>query len=72
MEKIRLRGIVYSKFRTISAFADAIGWTRQKGTNIVNGVTEPSLNDVDKMAKALGMSFEETAKFFLPSESQVV
>lgn len=65
MENIKFRGVVYSKFKTIADFANSIGWTRQKATNIVNNVTEPSLDDVDKMAKALSMSFEETAKFFL-------
>ena len=65
------RGVVYSKFKSIAAFSDSIGWTRQKGTNIVNGITEPSLDDVDKMAKALGLSFEETAAFFLNCKSQV-
>ena len=65
------RGIVYSKFKSIAAFSDSIGWTRQKGTNIVNGLTEPSLDDVDKMSKALGLSFEDTARFFLRTQSQV-
>lgn len=71
MRDIQFRGVVYSKFKSIANFASAIGWTRQKGTNIVNGLTEPSLDDVDKMAKALGMSFEETARFFLNDESHV-
>ena len=67
MENIQFRGVVYSKFKSIADFANCIGWTRQKGTNIVNGLTEPSLDDVDKMSKALHMSFEETARFFLPT-----
>lgn len=71
MEGVKFRGIVYSKFKSIADFSNAIGWTRQKGTNIVNGVSEPSLDDVDKMSKALGMSFEETARFFLSGKSQV-
>ena len=71
MENIRFRGIVYSRFKSIADFANCIGWTRQKGTNIVNGLTEPSLDDVDKMSKALNMSFEETARFFLSKQSQV-
>lgn len=71
VENIQFRGIVYSKFKSIADFAKSIGWTRQKCTNIVNGITEPSLDDVDKMAKALNMSFEETARFFLHTKSQV-
>ena len=68
---IQFRGIVYSRYKSISAFSDSIGWTRQKGTNIVNGITEPSLDDVDTRAKALGLTFEETARFFLTTKSQV-
>lgn len=71
MENIRFRGIVYSKYKSIADFAKAIGWTRQKGTNIVNGLVVPSLDDVDKMSKALDMPIEETAKFFLRDKSQV-
>lgn len=68
---ISFRGVVYSKYKSISEFANKIGWTRQKGANIINGITEPSLDDVDKMAKALDLTFEETARFFLPARSQV-
>lgn len=71
MEQVTFRGLVYSRFKTIAEFAQVIGWTRQKATNIINGAQEPSLDDVDKMAKAMGMAFEETARFFLPKQSQV-
>lgn len=71
MERTNFRGLVYSNYKSIAEFAQAIGWTRQKATNIVNGIQEPSLDDTDKMAKALNMSLSETAKFFLPSKSQV-
>ena len=71
MEQTTFRGVVYSKYKTIAAFAQAIGWTRQKATNIVNGVQEPSLDDVDKMSRALDMGLEETARFFIPRQSQV-
>lgn len=71
MGEINFRGLVYSKYKSIAEFADAIGWTRQKATNIVNGTQEPSLDDTDKMARALGQSLEATARFFLPAKSQV-
>ncbi len=71
MEGITFRGLVYSKFKTIADFAQVIGWTRQKATNIVNGLQEPSLDDTDKMAKALDLTLDETARFFLPKKSQV-
>ena len=67
-----IRGVVYDRFRSIAAMADVIGWTRQKAWMIVNGQQEPSLDDCDKLAKALDMSFEETAQFFLTKKSQVI
>lgn len=71
MEQLSFRGLVYSKYKSIADFAQAIGWTRQKATNIVNGTQEPSLDDTDKMAKALNLSLDDTAKFFLLGKSQV-
>ena len=64
---VGLRGIVYDRYKSISELAEKIGWTRQKATNIINGNVEPSLADVDKLSKALGIDFERTARFFLPS-----
>ena len=61
---IGIRGVVYDKYKSISAFAQAIGWTRQKATLIVNGDQEPNLDDVDKMSKALNLDYEKTARFF--------
>lgn len=69
MEQMTFRGLIYSRYKTIADFARAIGWTRQKATNIVNGTQEPSLDDIDKMAKAMEMSLDETARFFLPNRS---
>ena len=65
MSELSIRAVVYDKFKSIAALADAIGWTRQKATNIINGNQEPSLDDTNKLAKALGIGFEETANFFL-------
>ena len=64
-----IRGVVYNRYRSIAALASAIGWTRQKATMIVNGQQEPSLDDCDKLAKALDMGLEETARFFLTRRS---
>ena len=71
MEMMSLRGLVYTKFRSISEFASAIGWTRQKATNIVSGSQIPSLSDADKMSKALDVSLEDVAQFFLTHKSHV-
>lgn len=51
-----IRGAVFSKFSSISSFAKAIGWTRNKASRIVNLVTEPSVDDMEKMAEVLNIS----------------
>ncbi|MBO7670745.1 MAG: helix-turn-helix transcriptional regulator [Oscillospiraceae bacterium] len=71
MGHMSFRGLVYSRFRSIAELGQAIGWSRQKTTNIVNGNSEPSLSDVDKLARALGLTFEETARFFLTTKSHI-
>lgn len=71
MTQMNFRGLVYSRYKTIADFAQAIGWTRQKATNIVNGQQEPSLDDTDKIAKAMSMTLDEAARFFLPNKSHV-
>lgn len=61
---VGIRGVVYDKYKSISAFADAIGWTRQKATLIIYGNQEPNLDEVDKMSKALNLDYKRTARFF--------
>lgn len=60
-----LRATVYGKYNSIAELARFLGWTRQKTTNIVNKKQEPSLKEVNQLANALGMPFEDAARFFL-------
>lgn len=48
-----LRGRIVERFKTITAFAAAIGWSPRKAFDIVNGKQEPSARDIENMAKAL-------------------
>ena len=64
-----LRATVYGKYSSIAELARFLGWTRQKATNIVNKKQEPSLNEVNLLANALGLPLEDAAKFFLPAGS---
>ena len=64
-----LRAVVYGKYASIADLARYLGWTRQKATNIVNKKQEPSLKEVNLLANALGMPFEDAAQFFLQAGS---
>lgn len=53
------RGLVLSKYKSISEFAQAVGWSRNKASRIVNGIQEPDANDMEIMAKALDIRTPE-------------
>lgn len=62
------RGLVYSNFRTVSDFATAIGWSRNKASRIVNGIQEPDAEDMVRMAELFGICTPEKFMeiFFAP------
>ena len=53
------RGLVFSKYKNISEFASAIGWSRNKASRIINGIQKPDANDMEKMAEALDIKTPE-------------
>lgn len=44
-----LRGLVFSKYHSISEFAEAIGWSRGKASRIANGTQQPSKADMEHL-----------------------
>lgn len=45
------RSLVLGKYKSIAEFADAIGWSRNKASRIVNGVQEPDAEEMEQMAE---------------------
>lgn len=43
---MQLSGIVFSKYRTIDAFADAIGWTKKKALRVIANRTPLSREEM--------------------------
>ena len=70
MKVNRVRGAIYARFKDIAQLADVLSWSRQKLSALANGVREPSLNDIQLMAKAMEMDVELLASFFLELQSQ--
>lgn len=65
-----LRGIVLSKFFSISNFARAMDWDRKKASRIVNNKQRPNADEMEQMAKRL--EIQDVYSFvhiFLPSLS---
>lgn len=51
-----IRGAVFSMFNSISAFANAIGWGRNKASRILNGTQKPTIEDMEQIADCLKIS----------------
>ena len=65
-----VKGAVYARYKDIADLANTLGWSRQKLSPIVNGKKEPSLSDVQDMAKAMDMDVTLLTSFFLELKSQ--
>ena len=62
-----LRGLVFSQFHSISAFAEEIGWPRGKASRIVNGSQQPSKSDMEQMITTLHIQKSAVAPVFFGS-----
>lgn len=62
-----LRGLVFSKYPSISAFAEAIGWSRGKASRIANGTQQPSKEDMEELIKLLEIPQQSVAPVFFGS-----
>ena len=64
---VTLRGLVFDRFHTVSEFASAIGWDRNKAARIVNGKQEPSKKDMETLISFFGIQSEHLASIFFGS-----
>jgi len=69
MELNVLRGEIVRAYHTQNAFADAIGWHKNKVSNMMTGKYKPDTDEVAIIAKALGLSEERFCLIFLPQKS---
>lgn len=66
----QIRGAVFSRFNSIGAFASCIGWKRNKASRILNGIQQPSADDMKQMAKCLNINDASTfVSIFFPELS---
>ena len=63
MSENKLRGIILSKYRSMSDFSRELGWSRQKTSSIVSFDREPRLSDIQNMANHLDMDVSNLATF---------
>lgn len=69
MDCNRLRGEIVAKFRTQHAFADAIGWHKNKVSKLVLGLYKPDTDEVAEIAQVLKLDVPGFCAIFLPNSS---
>lgn len=71
---ITLRGVVVSKYGSMSAFARRLNWSGRKTRSIVSGEQVPNAREIEEMAEALDITIPEELKaiFFYPKSPQNV
>lgn len=68
MNKEKLRGTVFAKYRTIKEFSDAIGWQRNKSARILNGDQEPNSDDMRDIVVLFRLTPEEFIEIFFAEQ----
>ena len=70
MAKImELNSLIHGQYPNQAAFADAIGWSKQRLNKIVNGDQQPSIDDIQVISEGLGVPFMMVCNFFLQRKS---
>ena len=69
MDLYRLRGEIVAEYRTQTAFADAIGWHKNKVTKMLTGKYKPDTDEVAEIADLLHLDASKFCDIFLPKIS---
>lgn len=72
MNENKVRGEILSMYPTLTAFADACGWSRQKVSQFVSGERVPRLPDIQKIAEVLHKDVTYVTTIFLDLQSKKV
>ena len=69
MDLCRLRGEIVAEYRTQTAFADAIGWHKNKVTKLLTGKYKPDTDEVAEITDLLHLDASIFCDIFLPRKS---
>ena len=69
MDLCRLRGEIVAEYRTQTAFADAIGWHKNKVTKMLTGKYKPDTDEVAEIANLLDLDSPKFCDIFLSEKS---
>lgn len=54
--EMTLRGVILQKYPSASAFGKALGWGRQKASDIMNGRRKPTADEMILIAQDVGIN----------------
>jgi transcriptional regulator with XRE-family HTH domain len=60
----KLRELIRIKFKTIDAFADAMGMSRSALSRKLNGISAWSQSEIEKACSLLGISISQVGEYF--------
>ena len=66
MDTNKLRGLVYTKYRSASEMARAIGWSKRKISRIITGKQPPAIKDIFALTEALDTPWPDIMAIFNP------
>ena len=68
--EISLKGVVVSKYGSVSKLAREISWSERKARDIINGRQQPTAKEMEQMAAALDVTTaSEFMRLFFPQMS---
>lgn len=68
MDDNELKRLIRWRFRTESACAEALGWTKQKLNRITTGAVMPNIRTAAELAKALNADEGEVCEMILQAQ----
>lgn len=68
--EVNLYGLAMSQYKTVTNFANNMGWGRQKASRIINGRQELTATDMEQLRDALHIDDADTfMQIFFPTKS---
>lgn len=64
-----IKGVILERYKSESALAQELGWPRQRLNKITTGVRKPTIEEVNCLSIALGVSVERLLQIFLKKKS---
>lgn len=64
-KNMELMALIHGRFKSEAAFADEIGWYRQKLNKVLSGEQRVTIEEVNQIADGLGVPFMLVANIFL-------